>query len=99
MGISDRALVASAVLSNRYIADRFLPDKAIDLMDEASAKVKMEVTSKPAELERADRRILQLEMERMSVGNDTDSQSLQRLEAIDDGLNFSGAEAAAKEEE
>lgn len=84
--ISDRALVAAAVLSNRYIADRFLPDKAIDLMDEASAKVKMEVTSKPAELERADRRILQLEMERLSVSNDTDSQSLQRLDSIDDEL-------------
>lgn len=81
--ISDRAVVAAAVLSNRYVADRFLPDKAIDLMDEASAKVKMEVTSKPAELERTDRRILQLEMERLSVGNDTDSQSVQRLQTID----------------
>lgn len=81
--ISDRALVAAAVLSDRYITARFLPDKAIDLMDEASAKVKMEVTSKPAELERADRRILQLEMERISVSTDSDFQSLQRLESID----------------
>lgn len=85
--ISDRAVVAAAVLSNRYVADRFLPDKAIDLMDEASAKVKMQVTSKPADLERLDRRILQLEMERLSVGNDTDSKSQQRLESIDAELD------------
>lgn len=84
--ISDRALVAASVLSNRYVSDRFLPDKAIDLMDEASAKVKMQVTSRPAELERTDRRILQLEMERLSVGNDTDSQSVQRMESIDEEL-------------
>jgi len=84
--ISDRALVAASVLSNRYVSDRFLPDKAIDLMDEASAKVKMQVTSRPADLERTDRRILQLEMERLSVGNDTDSQSVQRMESIDEEL-------------
>lgn len=84
--ISDRACVAAAVLSDRYVSDRFLPDKAIDLVDEASAKVKMEVTSKPAELELVDRKILQLEMERVSVGNDTDSRSVQRLQSIDSEL-------------
>jgi len=97
--ISDRALVAAAVLSSRYIADRFLPDKAIDLMDEASAKVKMQITSKPAALERADRRILQLEMERLSIGDDKDAQSVQRLESIDDELKQlkdEQAEAQAK---
>jgi len=97
--ISDRACVAAAVLSNRYVADRFLPDKAIDLMDEASAKVKMEVTSKPAELEKTDRRILQLEMERVSVGNDSDSLSMQRLEAIDKELAGLKAEQAIADAE
>lgn len=97
--ISDRAVVAAAVLSSRYIADRFLPDKAIDLMDEASAKVKMQVTSKPADLEKLDRRILQLEMERLSLGSDRDSQSLQRLESIDgelERLKAQQSEAEAK---
>jgi ATP-dependent Clp protease ATP-binding subunit ClpB len=65
--ISDSALVAAANLSSRYIADRFLPDKAIDLVDEAAAKLKMEITSKPAELEAIDRRVMQLEMEKLSL--------------------------------
>ena len=65
--ILDSSLVAAATLSNRYIADRFLPDKAIDLVDEAAAKLKMEITSKPSELENIDRRILQLQMEELSL--------------------------------
>ncbi|HIK46450.1 MAG TPA: ATP-dependent chaperone ClpB [Leptolyngbyaceae cyanobacterium M65_K2018_010] len=65
--IADSALVAAAVLSDRYIADRFLPDKAIDLVDEAAAKLKMEITSKPAELEAIDRKLMQLEMEKLSL--------------------------------
>ena len=65
--ITDSALVAAATLSQRYITDRFLPDKAIDLIDEAAAKLKMEITSKPTELEDMDRRIMQLEMEKMSL--------------------------------
>ncbi|MGB8701363.1 MAG: ATP-dependent chaperone ClpB [Thermosynechococcaceae cyanobacterium] len=65
--ITDSALVAAAVLSNRYIPDRFLPDKAIDLVDEAAAKLKMEMTSKPGELEAIERRLLQLEMEKLSL--------------------------------
>jgi ATP-dependent Clp protease ATP-binding subunit ClpB len=65
--ILDAALVAAASLSNRYISDRFLPDKAIDLVDEAAAKLKMEITSKPTELEAADRRLMQLEMEKLSL--------------------------------
>ncbi|QQE64363.1 ATP-dependent chaperone ClpB [Leptolyngbya sp. BL0902] len=64
---ADSALVAAAVLSDRYIADRFLPDKAIDLIDEAAAKLKMEITSKPAELEAMERRLMQLEMEKLSL--------------------------------
>eukprot|EP00913_Durusdinium_trenchii_P020895 g19633.t1 len=96
--ISDRAVVAAAVLSDRYISDRFLPDKAIDLMDEASAKVKMEVTSKPAELERLDRKILQLEMERLSVGEDKDSQSVARMEGINEELDKLRAAQSEQEE-
>jgi ATP-dependent Clp protease ATP-binding subunit ClpB len=65
--IADSALVAAAVLSDRYISDRFLPDKAIDLVDEAAAKLKMEITSKPTELEDIDRRLMQLKMERLSL--------------------------------
>ncbi len=65
--ITDSALVAAAVLSDRYISDRFLPDKAIDLVDEAAAKLKMEITSKPAELEAIERRLMQLEMEKLSL--------------------------------
>ncbi|MDB9321442.1 ATP-dependent chaperone ClpB [Nodularia spumigena CS-591/04] len=68
--ISDSALVAAATLSARYIADRFLPDKAIDLVDEAAAQLKMEITSKPAELETIDRRLMQLEMEKLSLAGE-----------------------------
>jgi ATP-dependent Clp protease ATP-binding subunit ClpB len=86
--ISDSALVAAANLSSRYIADRFLPDKAIDLVDEAAAKLKMEITSKPAELESIDRRAMQLEMEKLSLqGENLSSDSYHptqgRLEKID----------------
>lgn len=68
--ITDSALVAAATLSHRYITDRFLPDKAIDLMDEAAAKLKMEITSKPEELEIIERRLMQLEMERLSIAGE-----------------------------
>ncbi|MEO1299358.1 MAG: ATP-dependent chaperone ClpB, partial [Cyanobacteria bacterium J06636_16] len=72
--ITDSALVAAATLSDRYISDRFLPDKAIDLVDEAAAKLKMEITSKPEELETIDRRLMQLEMEKLSLeGEDVSS--------------------------
>ncbi len=67
MRINDGALVEAAVMSDRYIADRFLPDKAIDLVDEAAAKLKMEITSKPVHLDEIDRKVLQLEMERLSL--------------------------------
>ncbi|WP_019500688.1 ATP-dependent chaperone ClpB [Pseudanabaena sp. PCC 6802] len=80
--ISDSALVAAATLSNRYISDRFLPDKAIDLVDEAAAKLKMEITSKPEELDEIDRKILQLEMERLSLKKETDPESKERRERL-----------------
>ena len=84
--ISDSALVAAAVLSTRYISDRFLPDKAIDLVDESAAKLKMEITSKPEQLDEIDRRILQLEMERLSLKKESDAASLERLERIETEL-------------
>lgn len=86
VSIADNALIAAAVLSNRYISDRFLPDKAIDLVDEAAAKLKMENTSKPEELDEVDRKILQLEMERVSIQKDFDPASRERLEKLEKEL-------------
>ena len=80
--IADTALVAAAVLSSRYIADRFLPDKAIDLVDESAARLKMEITSKPEAIDEIDRKILQLEMEKLSLGRESDTASKDRLERI-----------------
>ncbi len=84
--ISDSALVAAAVLSTRYISDRFLPDKAIDLMDESAAKLKMEITSKPEELDEIDRKVLQLEMERLSLQKESAPASRERLERLEKEL-------------
>lgn len=81
--IADNALVAAAALSTRYISDRFLPDKAIDLVDESAAKLKMEITSKPEELDEIDRKILQLEMERLSLEKESDPASKERLERLE----------------
>ena len=81
--IADSALVAAAVLSTRYIADRFLPDKAIDLVDESAARLKMEITSKPEEIDEIDRKILQLEMEKLSLGRESDAASQERLERLE----------------
>ncbi len=77
--ITDSALVAAAVLSNRYIADRFLPDKAIDLIDEAGSRLRMEIDSMPVELDEVERRILQLEVEREALRKETDAPSKERL--------------------
>ncbi|WP_375392497.1 AAA family ATPase, partial [uncultured Sphingomonas sp.] len=84
--ITDGALVAAATLSNRYITDRFLPDKAIDLMDEAASRIRMEVESKPEEIETLDRRILRLKIEREGLKRESDAASLDRLEHIEDEL-------------
>ncbi len=80
--ITDSSLVAAATLSNRYISDRFLPDKAIDLVDEAAAQLKMEITSKPSELEAIDRRIMQLEMEKLSLAGE-DKRATTTKERLD----------------
>jgi ATP-dependent Clp protease ATP-binding subunit ClpB len=84
--IQDSALVAAATLSHRYITDRFLPDKAIDLVDEAASRIKMELDSKPTELDQFDRQILQLEIERMSLAKEKDAASKERLKLIDKTL-------------
>ena len=84
--ISDNALVAAATLSTRYISDRFLPDKAIDLMDEAAAKLKMEITSKPEKLDEIDRKVIQMEMDRLSVYKDDSPAARERLQKIEKEL-------------
>ena len=80
--IKDNALIAASTLSNRYIADRFLPDKAIDLMDEAAAKLRVEINSMPAEMDEISRRILQLEIEKAALKKEKDSASIHRLEVL-----------------
>ncbi len=85
--ITDGAIVAAATLSNRYITDRFLPDKAIDLMDEAASRLRMEAESKPEEIDELDRRILQLKIEREALKKETDLASKERLERLVEELN------------
>jgi len=84
--ITDGALVAAATLSNRYITDRFLPDKAIDLMDEAASRLRMQVDSKPEELDELDRRVIQLKIEREALRKETDSASRDRLGRLEKEL-------------
>ena len=84
--ITDSALVSAAILSNRYIADRFLPDKAIDLMDEAASRLRMQVDSKPEELDEIDRRIMQLQIEREALKKETDQASKDRLVKLEKEL-------------
>ena len=84
--IEDESLVAAATLSNRYITSRFLPDKAIDLVDEAASRLKMEIESQPVELDQVERKILQLQIERQSLSKETDQASHERLEKLDKEL-------------
>jgi ATP-dependent Clp protease ATP-binding subunit ClpB len=84
--ITDPAIVAAAELSHRYITDRFLPDKAIDLIDEAAARIRMEIDSKPEVMDRLDRRIIQLKIEREAVKKETDEGSMRRLQIIEEEL-------------
>lgn len=85
--ITDPAIVTAAELSHRYITDRFLPDKAIDLIDEAAARVKMEIDSKPEALDKLDRRLIQLKIEREAMKKETDDASKKRLAAIEEEIN------------
>jgi ATP-dependent Clp protease ATP-binding subunit ClpB len=93
--IQDAALVSAAMLSHRYISDRFLPDKAIDLIDEAAAKLRTEMESMPEELETLERRVLQLEIEREALRKETDQASQERLSALEQDLAELKAERAA----
>ncbi len=93
--LKDSALVAAAVMSHRYIADRFLPDKAIDLVDEAGAKKRTAIDSKPAELDEADRKIMQLEIEKEALKKEKDEASKDRLEALEKELADIRAESDA----
>ena len=93
--ITDGAIVAAATLSNRYITDRFLPDKAIDLMDEAASRLRMEVESKPEEIESLDRRIIQLKIEREALRKETDKASQDRLAALEYDLSAYEEQSAA----
>jgi ATP-dependent Clp protease ATP-binding subunit ClpB len=93
--ITDSALVAAAMLSNRYISDRFLPDKAIDLVDEASAHLRMQVDSKPEELDEVDRRLIQLKIEQEALKKETDPGSKERLKRIAKEITSLEVESAA----
>ncbi|MBL0944399.1 MAG: ATP-dependent chaperone ClpB [Hydrogenophaga sp.] len=96
--ITDPAIVAAAELSHRYITDRFLPDKAIDLIDEAAAKIKIEIDSKPEVMDRLDRRLIQLQIEREAVRKETDEASQKRLGLIDEEIERLKKELADLEE-
>ena len=96
--ITDPAIVAAATLSHRYITDRFLPDKAIDLIDEAAARIKIEIDSKPESLDKLDRRLIQLKIEREAVKRETDDASKQRLQLIESEIAEVQKELAELEE-
>jgi len=93
--ITDNALIACATLSDRYISDRFLPDKAIDLMDEAASKIRTEIDSMPSELDQISRKIMQLEIEKQALGKETDAASKARMENLDKELSQLKDESAA----
>ena len=90
--IKDSAIVAAATLSDRYISDRFLPDKAVDLIDEAASRLRIELDSLPAEIDTLERRIMQLEIERQSLKNETDAGALERLRKLEDEIGTLSAE-------
>ncbi|MDQ5921395.1 MAG: ATP-dependent Clp protease ATP-binding subunit ClpB [Pseudomonadota bacterium] len=96
--ITDPAIVAAAELSHRYITDRFLPDKAIDLIDEAASRIKMEIDSKPESMDKLDRRLIQLKIEREAVKKETDEASKKRLEHIEEEISKLSKEYADFEE-
>ncbi|NDG56456.1 MAG: AAA family ATPase, partial [Betaproteobacteria bacterium] len=96
--ITDPAIVAAAELSNRYISDRFLPDKAIDLIDEAAARIKIEIDSKPESMDKLDRRIIQLKIEREAVRKESDESSRKRLDLIEQEISKLEREYADLEE-
>ncbi len=99
MQITDPAIVAAATLSHRYIADRQLPDKAIDLIDEAASSIRMQIDSKPEELDRLDRRIIQLKLEQQALKKESDEASLKRLDMLNEELADKERQYSVLEEE
>ncbi len=96
--ITDPAIIAAVNLSNRYITDRQLPDKAIDLVDEAASRIRMEIDSMPEEMDKLDRRLIQLKMEREALKKETDEASIKRLHALEDEIDKMGRQYADLEE-
>ena len=96
--ISDAAIIAAAELSHRYITDRFLPDKAIDLIDEAASKIKIEIDSKPEVMDKLERRLIQLKIEKEAVKKEKDEASIRRLGLIEEEINKLARELADLEE-
>ncbi|HHP2959180.1 TPA: type VI secretion system ATPase TssH, partial [Salmonella enterica subsp. enterica serovar Paratyphi A] len=97
--ITDPAIVAAATLSHRYIADRQLPDKAIDLIDEAASSIRMQIDSKPEELDRLDRRIIQLKLEQQALMKESDEASKKRLDMLNEELDDKERQYSELEEE
>lgn len=97
--ITDPAIVAAATLSHRYITDRFLPDKAIDLIDEAAARIKIEIDSKPELLDKLERRLIQLKIEREALKRETDDASVERLSLLEEEMDGLEKELADLDEE
>lgn len=97
--ITDPAIVAAATLSHRYIADRQLPDKAIDLIDEAASSIRMQIDSKPEELDRLDRRIIQLKLEQQALKKESDEASIKRLDMLNEELADKERQYSVLEEE
>lgn len=97
--ITDPAIVAAATLSHRYIADRQLPDKAIDLIDEAASSIRMQIDSKPEELDRLDRRIIQLKLEQQALNKESDEASKKRLDMLNEELDEKERQYSELEEE
>ncbi len=98
VNITDPAIVAAATLSHRYITDRMLPDKAIDLIDEAASRIRMEIDSKPESLDRMERRLIQLKIERVALKKESDDASKKRLETLETEMDKLGREYADLEE-
>ncbi len=97
--IQDAAIIAAVTLSHRYITDRFLPDKAIDLIDEASSKLRIEIDSMPTEIDEIDRRIIQLQIEEQALTKESDAASKERLEKVREEIERLTAESNALKDE
>ena len=96
--LKDSALIAASILSSRYISDRFLPDKAIDLIDEAAARLRMEIDSKPEEIDKLERRVIELEIQKQALKKEQDEEGKTRLKKLEDEINDLNKELNAQKE-